>query len=144
MTQKAYSKIETGETKLTVYHLIQIGEILEVGINELINPEISAVYHGHHTDTRKGIAMTKKPNDDLIELYENQIANEDREIDMLHKYIARLEKGGASVVEESLVNLCARFAKSAFSLLKVSHTRPEMFSFKIGPENRQKEEFSIG
>jgi transcriptional regulator with XRE-family HTH domain len=93
MTQKAYSKIETGETKLTVYHLIQIGEILEVGINELINPEISAVYHGHHTDTRKGIAMTKKPNDDLIELYENQIASKDREIDMLHKYIARLEKG---------------------------------------------------
>jgi hypothetical protein len=37
--------------------------------------------------------MTKKPNDDLIELYENQIANKDREIDMLHKYIARLEKG---------------------------------------------------
>ena len=93
MTQKAYSKIETGETKLTVYHLIQIGEILEVGINELINPEISAVYHGHHTHTGKGIAMTKKPNDDLIELYENQIASKDREIDMLHKYIARLEKG---------------------------------------------------
>ncbi len=93
MTQKAYSKIETGETKLTVYHLIQIGEILEVEINELIDPEISAVYYGHHTHNEKGIAMTKKPNDDLIELCEKQIASKDREIDMLHKYIARLEKG---------------------------------------------------
>jgi transcriptional regulator with XRE-family HTH domain len=60
MTQKTYSKIETGETKLTVYHLIQIAKILEVGINELLDAEINAVYHSHHTNNEKGMAPTKK------------------------------------------------------------------------------------
>ena len=60
MTQKAYSEIETGETKLTVYHLIQIGEILEVRINELLDAEINVVYHNQHTHNGESVAMTKK------------------------------------------------------------------------------------
>jgi hypothetical protein len=43
-----------------VYHLIQIAEILEVGINELLDAEINAVYHSHHTNNEKGMAPTKK------------------------------------------------------------------------------------
>jgi transcriptional regulator with XRE-family HTH domain len=94
MTQKAYSKIETGETKLSVHHLIQICDILEVELSEILELETAAIYHNptnHHGD---GNVMTKYMDTDSKGLYEKLIASKDKEIEILRKYIDRLEKGG--------------------------------------------------
>lgn len=93
MTQKAYSKIETGDTKLTVHHLIQIADILEIEINELLELKPNVIYHNHQTHNGEGIVINKKSNDDTKELYDKLLVSKDREIDILHKYIARLEQG---------------------------------------------------
>jgi transcriptional regulator with XRE-family HTH domain len=37
ISQRAYSKIERGETKLTLYRLNQICKLLEIDMNEIIH-----------------------------------------------------------------------------------------------------------
>lgn len=92
MTQKAYSKIETGETKLTVHHLLQIIDILEIELSELFDLKSNAIYHNHHTHQGEGIVMTKNVSENSKELYDKLIASKDREIETLRKYVERLEK----------------------------------------------------
>jgi transcriptional regulator with XRE-family HTH domain len=90
MTQKAYSKIETGETKLTVHHLIQICDILEVELSEILEPETAAIYNNHANHHGDGNVMTKYMDTDSKGLYEKLIASKDKEIEILRKYIDRL------------------------------------------------------
>ena len=93
VTQKAYSKIETGETKLTVQHLLQIADILEVEMNELLEKSNKMDYLNHQTRNGERIVINESSSDNSKELYEKLIASKEREIDILHKYVARLEKG---------------------------------------------------
>lgn len=93
MTQKAYSKIETGETRLTVHHLLQIADILEVELSEILDIGTNAIYHNHATHHGDGNVMTKYIDTDSKGLYEKLIASKDKEIEILRKYIDRLENG---------------------------------------------------
>jgi transcriptional regulator with XRE-family HTH domain len=93
MTQKGYSKIETGETKLTVHHLIQICDILEVELSEILELETAPIPHPHAPHHSDGHVMTKYMDTDSKGLYEKLIASKDKEIEILRKYIDRLEKG---------------------------------------------------
>jgi transcriptional regulator with XRE-family HTH domain len=70
ISQKAYSKIETGDTKLTVDYLFKISEILEVNINELLNAESLSIYNNYHTHNGKGIVVNKHTSEKVEELYE--------------------------------------------------------------------------
>lgn len=91
ITQKAYSKIETGETKLTVQHLIQIADILEVELTELLELKTNLVYHNHATHTGDGNVLNKTSGEETKDLYEKLVISKEREIEILKKYVDHLE-----------------------------------------------------
>ncbi|MCE2963535.1 MAG: helix-turn-helix domain-containing protein [Chitinophagales bacterium] len=93
ITQKAYSKIETGETKLTVLHLIQISDVLEVELREILELESAVIYHPHAHHPGNSNALTPNMDTESKVLYEKLIASKDKEIEILRRYIDRLEKG---------------------------------------------------
>jgi transcriptional regulator with XRE-family HTH domain len=82
ISQKAYSKIETGETKLSVENLIKISEILDTSINTIL--ETGAVYNNFSTHNGEGIVISKTVASDKIEeLYNKLIKAKDDEIERL-------------------------------------------------------------
>jgi len=93
MTQKAYSKIETGETKLTVHHLLQIADILEIEMHELLDVGNNAIYHNHNTHNGEGIVMTKNISTDSKELYEKLLDARDKEIEYLRGLLTQFVSG---------------------------------------------------
>lgn len=91
VTQKAYSKIETGETKLTVHHLIQIAEILQVELSEILGIGGNVIYHNHSNHHGDGNVTNKYIGEDSKALYEKILSSKDKEIEILRRYIDRLE-----------------------------------------------------
>ena len=83
VTQKAYSKIETGETKLSVDNLLRIAEVLETSINNILETDGSAVYNNFSTHNGEGIVIHKTTSDKVSELYEKIISAKDEEIQRL-------------------------------------------------------------
>lgn len=82
ISQKAYSKIETGETKLSVENLIKISEVLDTSINTIL--ETGAVYNNFSTHNGEGIVISKTVASDKIEeLYNKLIKAKDDEIERL-------------------------------------------------------------
>jgi transcriptional regulator with XRE-family HTH domain len=80
ISQKAYSKIETGETKLTVDNLFKIASILESTVNELLSADLFSVYNHYHTHNGEGIVINKHSSEKTIELYERLIQAKENEI----------------------------------------------------------------
>lgn len=89
MSQKAYSKIETGETKLTVFHLMKIAEVLEVNLTELFDASNVNIYNNYHTHNGEGIVINKTASEEIKELYEKLLQAKDREIELLKKLKSR-------------------------------------------------------
>lgn len=82
ISQKAYSKIETGETKLSVENLIKISEILDTSINTIL--DTGAVYNNFSTHNGEGIVISKTiASDKIEELYNKLIKAKDDEIERL-------------------------------------------------------------
>ena len=54
ISQNAYSRLETGETKLDVERLRKIAEVLEVGVEDLFNPE-ALVFNTHNQQGSNGL-----------------------------------------------------------------------------------------
>ncbi len=80
ISQKAYSKIEAGEIRLTVENLLKIAEVLETSINNILETDGSAVYNNFSTHNGEGIVIHKTGTEKLHELYEKIIASKDEEI----------------------------------------------------------------
>lgn len=85
ITQKAYSKIENGETKLTIDHLFKIAHALDITVNELLSAESFNVYNNYHTHNGEGIVVNKLLSEKTVELYERLIASKEAEIEALKK-----------------------------------------------------------
>ena len=83
ISQKAYSKIETGETKLSVDNLLKLSEILETSVTDLLESVGNAVYNNLGTHTGEGIVINKTASDKIGELYEKIILSKDDEIKRL-------------------------------------------------------------
>lgn len=83
VSQKAYSKIETGETKLSVDNLMKLSEILETTINDLLDTVGNAVYNNLGTHNGEGVVIHKTTTDKINELYEKIIKAKDEEIQRL-------------------------------------------------------------
>lgn len=93
MTQKAYSKIETSQTQLTVAHLAKISEVLETPINQLLGTD-GAVYNNYATNTGSGdgIVINKTPSEKINDLYERMIKTQSEENAHLREQNAALLK----------------------------------------------------
>lgn len=85
ITQKAYSKIETGETKLSVQYILDIADILDIEVNDLFELETNNHDNEQYFQSSEAIKNEKL-------LYEKLLASKERELEILHKYITRLEK----------------------------------------------------
>jgi len=92
MSQKAYSKIENGDTKLTVDHLLKISEVLEVNLNELLNSESLSIYNNYHTHNGEGIVINKQASEKVTELYEKLLKAKDGEIELLKQLLDKADK----------------------------------------------------
>ncbi|PQJ12635.1 hypothetical protein CJD36_002515 [Flavipsychrobacter stenotrophus] len=80
ISQKAFSKIETGETKLSVDNLMKLAEILDTTVNELLDSVGNATYNNIGTHHGEGIVIHKTNSDKIGELYEKMLKSKDDEI----------------------------------------------------------------
>lgn len=74
ITQGAYSKIENGETDLSLSKLDKIAEILGVSAKEIVNFDEQMVFNVMHNQTGNGLVINQNPlPDEMKRLYEEQI-----------------------------------------------------------------------
>lgn len=84
ISQRAYSKVETGETKLSVDNLLKIAETLETSINNILGVDGNNVFNNTFTITAgDGMVIHKTASDKIGELYEKIISAKDDEIKRL-------------------------------------------------------------
>jgi transcriptional regulator with XRE-family HTH domain len=92
ISQKAYSKIETGETKLSVDNLIKIAEILETTLYRILNLDGSTTYNNFNTHNGEGIVIHKSTSDKLEALYDKLLKSKDEQISILNQQNEFLQK----------------------------------------------------
>lgn len=81
ISQRAYSKIETGETKLSVDNLFKIAETLETSINSVLGIDGNNIFNNSFTiTTGDGMVINKSTSDKIHELYETIIKAKNEEI----------------------------------------------------------------
>lgn len=79
---RAYSKIESGETQLTINRLNQISEVLEVSPQDILGFDEKQVFSHCKQDGYIGINHINLP-EKLIQQYENQIQHLKEEVEFL-------------------------------------------------------------
>ncbi|MEM0541156.1 helix-turn-helix transcriptional regulator [Flavobacterium sp. j3] len=87
----SYSKIEKGETKLTIDRLYTISEILNVSISQILDIEVKNEIHQTNNETAIGSLKrienfyqeNKEQNLKIIELYEQRLKEKDVIIELL-------------------------------------------------------------
>lgn len=87
ITQKAYSKIETNQTRLSVDNLLRISEVLETSINKILDIDGGTVYNNYSTHHGEGIVINKTTSDKIIDLYDRLLKAKDDEIEALKKLL---------------------------------------------------------
>lgn len=83
---RAYSKIETGETQLTINRLNEISDILEVDPIELLGFDHQQVFNNCKQEGNIGINYIQM-SDKLIEQYEKRIQTLESQITLLQSLI---------------------------------------------------------
>lgn len=92
ITQKAYSKIETNQTRLSVDNLLRISEVLETSINKILDIDGGTVYNNYSTHNGEGIVINKTTSDKIIDLYDRLLKAKDDEIEVLKKLLESKNK----------------------------------------------------
>ena len=88
ISQRAYSKMETGETKLSVDNLFKIAETLETSINNILGMDGNNVFNNSFTiTTGDGMVINKSASEKVQELYESMIKSKDAEILRLQQQV---------------------------------------------------------
>ncbi len=88
ISQRAYSKIETGETKLSVDNLFRIAETLETSINNVLGMDGNNVFNNSFTiTTGDGMVINKSASEKINDLYDNIIKAKDAEIQRLQHQV---------------------------------------------------------
>lgn len=103
ISQAAYTKLERGETKLTVERLYQIAEALKTDISELLGIESKYNQDIHHNERATIIAPQKVENlynenkeiaDKLMKQYETSLTDKDKLIAVLEEKVKDLLASG--------------------------------------------------
>lgn len=87
ISQVAYSKIEKGETKLTVDRLYKIAEILDTDVTDFFNESKLNIQNQTNNDGAFGNGYVKNLNIESKELYEKIITFKDEQIESLKQEI---------------------------------------------------------
>ena len=88
ISQRAYSKMETGQTKLSVDSLFKIAETLETSINNILGMDGNNVFNNSFTiTTGDGMVINKSVSEKIYELHESLIKSKDAEISRLQHQV---------------------------------------------------------
>jgi len=87
---RAYSKIEKGETQLTINRLNKLSEILEVSVQEILGFNASIIFNNNPVDQKGGhyVAYNNTEIEYLKKLYDDQIQNLKEEIAFLRSQMS--------------------------------------------------------
>lgn len=85
---RAYSKIETGETQLTINRLNEISKVLEVDPIELLGFDYRQVFNNCKQEGNIGINYIQV-SDKLIEQYEKTILSLENQIALLNSLLTK-------------------------------------------------------
>ena len=82
LSTRAYSKIETGETQLTINRLNEISEVLEVQPMEILGFDDKKIFNISHSTGNNGYNNIRYP-EKLIQQYEETIQSLKEQIQLL-------------------------------------------------------------
>ena len=91
LSQKAYSKLENNETKLSVPNLLKIAEVLETSINKILGIDGGTIYNIFSTHNGEGFVINKTTSDKIIDLYDKLLKAKDDEIASLKELLSEKE-----------------------------------------------------
>lgn len=85
ISTRAYSKIETGETQLTINRLVEISKIIGVTPQEILGFDIAMIFNNNPVSQQGGkyIAYNNTDIQQITELYEKLLAEKDNVIKLL-------------------------------------------------------------
>lgn len=103
LSTRAYSKIESGETQLTINRLNEICKILNVSPQELLGFDAKIIFNNNLTEQKGGkfIAYNNTEIKQIQELYERLLEEKDYIIKEKDKRINLLEK----MLEQNTANV---------------------------------------
>lgn len=86
---RAYSKIETGETQLTINRLNEISSILEITPQEILGFDSSLIFNNNSTNQQGGefVAYNNTEIEYVKHLYEKLLEEKDKMIAVLQKQL---------------------------------------------------------
>ena len=97
LSLSGYAKIERSETELTISKLYKIAEILEVGINELLNFDATKIFNISNNQNVQGpcigadnIYFHTTPSNEERKLYQSSIERLEQENNKLHQLLQNL------------------------------------------------------
>ena len=90
ITQSAYSKMELGETEVSLIRLHKIAEIFGMSPEEIMIFNEQMIFNVMHNQTGNGFVINKGVSDNEKKLYEDQIAHLKEEINYLKKVLDKL------------------------------------------------------
>jgi transcriptional regulator with XRE-family HTH domain len=93
ISTRAYSKIETGETQLTINRLFDISKIIDVNANEILGFDSNLIFNNNFKTEKGGkfFAYNNTEVAELQKLYERIIKEKDKIIELL-EYKLKAEK----------------------------------------------------
>ncbi len=92
ISQRAYSKIETGEVTLKIDRLEEIAKILQVSVNDLLTENGYQLFENVHYSQIGSGKVINQVNEKERELYEKIIQRQQEEINYLKGLIDVLKK----------------------------------------------------
>jgi transcriptional regulator with XRE-family HTH domain len=91
ITQTAYSKLESGQTKLTTERINELAELFDVSKDYFLSNELPVVNYNNGTHS-KAIFNPNQYYDSPKELYEDLVKSKDDTIEMLKTEVSELRK----------------------------------------------------
>lgn len=92
ITQRAYSKIETGEVALKVDRLEEIAKLLNASVNDLLSESGLQIFEDVKYSQIGSGKVVNQVNEKERELYEKIIARQQDEIDYLKNLVSSISK----------------------------------------------------
>lgn len=92
ITQSAYSKMELGETEVSLTRLHKIAEVFGMSQQEIMTFSEQMIFNIMHNQIGNGFVINKGVSDNEKKLYEDQIAHLKEEISYLNKVLDKLLK----------------------------------------------------
>lgn len=87
VSQRAYSKLETGETMVKGDVLVELAKIFKVDIIDLIPQDAVLTYNNYKTHNGDAIVYRKETSDKVEEVYKKLIDSKDKQIESLNNTI---------------------------------------------------------